>query len=118
MKFVINTKDMSYTISPIHYESTIHLTRRMQQRGLTGKMIEAAISIGTALQKQGLDMIMVRDCDIPEKMDKSFASRIKGLVLIMSPDGAIITSYKNRKSGFKDLKKKSKRDLKKNVTRN
>ena len=85
----------------------------MQQRGISKRMIDAAIAIGSVIQKQGCDMIMVRDCDIPDKMEKSFASKLRGLILIMSSDGALITSYRNRRSGFRDIRKKSKRDLKK-----
>ena len=45
--------------------------------------------------------------------DASTVEASRGLVVITSADGVVITAYRNRKSGLKDLKKKDKINRKK-----
>jgi hypothetical protein len=104
---------MTYITPIMNFEITMHQVQRMQQRGFTRQMINTAIAIGSVIQKQGRDMVMVRDQDIPKDLNSSIAKRIKGMILILSNDGSVITTYKNRKHGFRDLKKKNKRNMKK-----
>ena len=85
---------------------TPHFKTRKEQRGIS------TIMIGTAIQKQGLDMIVVRDKDIPNTMNKQLAKRLMGLIVLMS-DGVGITTYKGGRNAYKHLKKKSKKNLKK-----
>ena len=92
--------------------ATTHFKTRKEQRGISSIMIETAIEIGTAIQKQGLDMIVVRDKDIPKTMNKKLAKRLMGLIVLMS-DGVGITTYKRGRNAYKHLKKKSKKNLKK-----
>ena len=96
-----------------YYTSTRHCTERMSQRGITPSMVEQGIEIGHAIQKQGLDMIVIRKKDIPKGMNRQLAGRLNGLVLLVSDSNVIITAYKNSKNAIRDLRKKEKRNLKK-----
>jgi hypothetical protein len=91
---------------------TPHFNTRKEQRGISSIMIETAIEIGTAIQKQGLDMIVVLDKDIPPNMNKQVAKRLIGLIILIS-DGVGITTYKGGRNAYKHLKKKGKKNLKK-----
>jgi hypothetical protein len=93
----------------MNYSLTTHSAQRMIERDITHLMIDAALRIGSAIQKQKHDMIFVREKDIPSSMDPIMAHAINGLVLIMSYDGIIKTLYRNPKKGFRNIKKKSKR---------
>ena len=104
---------MTYIRPTMNFDITMHQAQRMQERGFTRQMINAALAIGSVIQKQGCDMVMVRDIDIPQDLDSSIASHIKGMIIILSDDGSVITSYKNRKKGFRNLKKKVKTNMKK-----
>ena len=76
-------------------------------------MVEKGFEIGHAIQKQGLDMIVVRKKDIPKGMSRQLAGRLSGLVLLVSESNVVLTAYKNSKTASRDLKKKDKRNMKK-----
>ena len=76
-------------------------------------MVEKGFEIGHAIQKQGLDMIIVRKKDIPKEMNRQLAGRLNGLVLLVSESNVVLTAYKNSKTASRDLKKKDKRNMKK-----
>lgn len=95
------------------YISTHHCSERMSQRGITPMMVEKGFEIGHAIQKQGLDMIVVRKKDIPKGMNRQLAGRLNGLVLLVSENNVVLTAYKNSKTASRDLKKKDKRNMKK-----
>ena len=75
--------------------------------------LEKGFEIGHAIQKQGLDMIVVRKKDIPKGMNRQLAGRLNGLVLLVSESNVVLTAYKNSKTASRDLKKKDKRNMKK-----
>lgn len=106
MKTTNQTNNMTYI-------STHHCSERMSQRGITPMMVEKGFEIGHAIQKQGLDMIVVRKKDIPQGMNRQLAGRLNGLVLLVSESNVVLTAYKNSKTASRDLKKKDKRNMKK-----
>ena len=91
---------------------THHADLRMRQRGITEEMIASAILIGTAFQKQGMDMIVVRKKDIPGAMSRQVAGKLIGLIILIK-DGVIVTTYKRGQCAVRHLKKKNKKDMKK-----
>ena len=91
---------------------TNHSNTRMRQRGISEEMLSQAIQFGTVIQKQGIDMIVIRDKDIPVEMNKQKASKLKRLVVYMSGD-VVITVFKRSKGALKYIKKKGKINKKK-----
>ena len=91
---------------------THHADVRMRQRGITEEMIASAILIGTAFQKQGMDMIVVRKKDIPGAMSRQVAGKLIGLIILIK-DGVVVTTYKRSRCAVRHLKKKNKKDMKK-----
>ena len=91
---------------------THHADLRMRQRGITEEMIQMAILIGTAFQKQGMDMVVVRKKDIPSAMSRQVAGKLIGLIILIK-NGVIVTTYKRGQCAVRHLKKKNKKDMKK-----
>lgn len=84
----------------------------MQQRGITQLELDWAIRIGTVLQKQGLDMVVIRDKDIPETTPAHLIKKLRGLVIYLN-EGALITAFKGGKRAHHNLRKKDKVNRKK-----
>ncbi len=98
-----------------HSENTVlthHANSRMQQRGISRADLDWAIGIGTVYQKQGMDMVVIRDKDIPSWVPAETRKHIKGLVVYIS-DGVVVTTFKAGKRAHRNLRKKDKVDRKK-----
>lgn len=87
---------------------THHGLRRMAQRGVSRDMVRDTLDFGSYVFKQGLEYFMMRDCDVKKRFSRSYAGRLKGLVVVLGGDGAVITAYKNR-GAFRAISKKAKR---------
>jgi len=100
------------TSPAIQLTHTHHSLHRMQQRGITQLELDWAIRIGTVLQKQGLDMVVIRDKDIPETTPAYLIKKLRGLVIYLN-EGALITAFKGGKRAHHNLRKKDKVNRKK-----
>jgi hypothetical protein len=93
-----------------------HASQRMQQRGITREDLDWAIGIGTVYQKQGMDMVVIRDKDIPDWVRAETRKHIQGLVVYIC-DGVVVTTFKAGKRAHRNLRKKGKTDRKKMYNR-
>lgn len=84
----------------------MHAAQRIQQRGISKEAVEWAVGVGSVIQKQGLDMVFVRDKDLGA-IPKSLADEIRGLTLLLD-QGVVITAYKGGRGSFHRLRKKDK----------
>ena len=87
---------------------TKHSRKRTSQRGISRQMIQDTLDFGTCTWKQGLEFYTMLRKDLKDRFEPGYAEKVEGVVVIMSEDGYILTTYKNR-SGHKRISKKSKR---------
>jgi hypothetical protein len=92
---------------------TSHVSARMSQRAISQEMIDCTMDFGEFFHRQGCVMYFLADRNKVIGVDAEVVRASRGLVVIASDDGVIITAYHNRKSGLKDLKKKDKINRKK-----
>ena len=97
---------------PVNCILTHHASARMQQRGIKRVDLNWAIGIETVYQKQGMDIVVIRDKDIPDWVPGETWKHIKGLVVYLS-EGVVVTTYKAGKRAHRNLRKKVKVDGKK-----
>lgn len=90
-----------------------NVKKRMEQRAISDSMIECVLDFGEVFHRQGCFMYFLADRNLVKGCDASTVEASRGLVVITSADGVVITAYRNRKSGLKDLKKKDKINRKK-----
>lgn len=93
---------------------THHASHRMQQRGISRSDLDWAIGIGTVYQKQGMDMVVIRDKDIPKSMPAKTRKHLSGLVVYLN-EGTVITMFKAGKRAHRNLRKKDKVNRKKRL---
>ena len=87
---------------------TKHSRKRTSQRGISRQMIQDTLDFGTCTWKQGLEFYTMLRKDLKDRFEPGYAEKVEGVVVIMSEDGYILTTYKNR-SGHKRISKKAKR---------
>ena len=87
---------------------TKHSRKRTSQRGISRQMIQDTLDFGTCTWKQGLEFYTMLRKDLKDRFKPGYAEKVEGVVVIMSEDGYILTTYKNR-SGHKRISKKAKR---------
>jgi hypothetical protein len=91
------------TVLPHHFTSE-HGKLRMNQRGITEQMIEICFDYGEIfIQRNGGFAYIITDKAYARllknknlKIDKKYLERMKGVVVIVSNDGVVITVYRNR----------------------
>lgn len=87
---------------------TQHSKIRSQQRCISQQMIEDTIHYGELIRKQGLRYYIMTErsaCFIQQPQQKE---RLKNTVVILTPDNAILTVYKNARA-IRNVKRKPKR---------
>lgn len=107
---------MTANTTPMPIALTHHVNARMNQRAISQEMIECVMDFGEFFHRQGCIMYFLADRNKVKGVDPEVVRASRGLVVITSDDGVIITAYHNRKSGLKDLKKKDKINRKKHRT--
>ena len=87
------------------YQMTEHAHRRVQQRGLSPKAIDYILKHGKVYYRAGAVFYYLRDRDIPDqdKKEKKI-SRLAGTAVVASQDKDIITVWRNRDKGLKQIK--------------
>lgn len=94
-------------------EITRHANTRMSQRSLSIKDLAYILEHGQPVRQGGALFVYLRDCDLPDE-DRSLkaCSRLAGTAVVLSKDGErIITTWRNRRSGWKRIKRKSRYSL-------
>lgn len=85
--------------------STIHSQQRMQQRSISESAIAFALANGKKEYRQGRVYYLVLDSQIRSPREEAYC----GVVVVTSKDGWIITAWRDRKSGYKKIRHRSRR---------
>ena len=96
---------VNYDIIRPAFRLSEHAERRMNQRGITEAMIDLCMEYGKIIiQNDGAMAYVITDKIYKKLLNnkglkhmRKIIDRIKGLVVIVSGDGALITTYKNNK---------------------
>lgn len=82
---------------------TKHASNRMETRGLTNDAVAAAITYGRIVHVRGADIYAIGRKEVDRlREDGLDLSRFEGVQVVVSPDGAVLTTYRN--SDFSSLK--------------
>lgn len=87
---------------------TLHARRRSARRNVAPDAVEYVLAYGRMIQRTGVMFFFLGRRDIPA-CDRcaSWAARLEGTIVIVAPDGAVITVYRNR-DGLRPIVRKMK----------
>ena len=90
---------------------TQHARRRSARRNVAPDAVDYVLAYGRMIQRTGAMFYFLGRRDIPPcDRRASWASRLEGSIVIVSPDGAVITIYRNRR-GLHTIARKMKYQL-------
>ena len=87
---------------------TQHAQKRCAQRGICPDHLGYAVRYGKCLHRQGYLFFILRNKDIPSKIEPHARGRIKNLVVVTrsaTPD-VVVTAYRNARA-LKHIKRKT-----------
>src|SRR6185437_1973601 len=77
---------------------TQHARRRSARRNVAPDAVDYVLAYGRMIQRTGAMFYFLGRRDIPPcDRRASWASRLEGSIVIVAPDGAVITIYRNRR---------------------
>jgi hypothetical protein len=76
---------------------SIHARRRGARRNVEPDAVDYVLAHGRMIQRTGVTFFFLGRRDVPSA-DRcmSWASRLEGTIVLLAPDGAVITVYRNR----------------------
>lgn len=78
---------------------SLHALRRAARRNVVHDAVEYVLAYGRVLHRTGITFYFLAARDIPaEDRRAAWAVRLIGTVVLMGPDGEIITVYRNRRA--------------------
>jgi hypothetical protein len=89
-------------------KTTTHAQNRCQQRAISAWDVDQVLNFGNAIYKQGIRFMFIPKKDIRTFYQPDRQSSLEDLMILVGPDGAIITAYRNN-DAVKNVKHKSKR---------
>ena len=90
---------------------TWHARRRSAHRNVAPDAVDYVLAHGRMIQRTGVMFFFLGWRDIPPcDRRASWASRLEGSIVIVAPDGAVITVYRNRR-GLHTIARKMKYQL-------
>jgi hypothetical protein len=90
---------------------TQHARRRGARRNVAPDAVDYVLAYGRMIQRTGAMFYFLGRRDIPPcDRRASWASRLEGSIVIVAPDGAVITIYRNRR-GLHTIARKMKYQL-------
>ena len=91
--------------------TTVHACKRCAQRNLAPGEIELVRRYDRKLHRTGVIFYFLGRRDLPESFRKEARyARLEGTTLLVSLEGDLITSYRNKKA-LKKIRKKAKRRI-------
>ncbi len=75
--------------------ATAHGLERQRQRGIGDDQLDFTLRYGTRRWSRGAILVYLRWRDIPAWVDEAYAARVHATVAVLSPDGALLTTYRN-----------------------
>jgi hypothetical protein len=87
---------------------TLHARRRSARRNVAPDAVEYVLAYGRMIQRTGVMFFFLGHRDIPA-CDRcaSWAARLEGTIVLVAPDGTVITVYRNRR-GWRPIVRKMK----------
>lgn len=98
-------------ISPETIQMTKHAAEQQLKRGIRDVEVSLAIDFGHRLFGTGVEYRFLGRDDIPDWVDRRYAERAAGTVVILAPDGTVRTTYRNGDC-LKELRRRSGRPRK------
>lgn len=97
-----------------------HARKRMAHRSLSEEEINVVLTYGEVHHKAGAVFFYLRRCDIPadEPQAKHWESLAGTAVVLTKDQQIILTTWRNERSGLKNIKRKPAYDARKNMHRN
>jgi len=95
-------KDMT---RPTNLSKTAHCAERQGTRHITDDQIDFACAYGSRLRIPGAVIYHVLRKDLPRWVDDRQARKLHGVTLVVSPDGALMTTYR-APGAYRELKKR------------
>lgn len=97
---------------PLSFTRLTRLTRHARKRGARRNVapdaVEYVLAHGRMVQRTGVMFFFLGHRDIPPSdRGASWAARLEGTIVIVSPDGAVITVYRDRR-GLRPIVRKMK----------
>lgn len=90
---------------------TWHARKRGARRNVAPDAVDYVLAHGRMIQRTGVMFFFLGWRDIPPcDRSASWASRLEGSIVIVAPDGAVITIYRNRR-GLRTIARKMKYHL-------
>lgn len=76
---------------------TSHARGRGARRNLAPDAVDYVLAYGRMIQRTGMTFFFLGGRDMPPADRRaSWASRLEGTIILVAPDGAVITVYRNR----------------------
>ncbi len=89
-------------------ELSNHARRRCAQRNIDGDVVELVRQHGRKVHRTGVVFYFLGRRDIPADLQREDGfAKLEGTVLLVSPEGELITAYRNR-SALRKIQKKAK----------
>ena len=76
-------------------QMTKHATERRLKRGIQDLQVSIAIDFGQRVHGTGVEICFLGRKDIPDWVNPKYAERMEGTVVVLSSEGAVITTYRN-----------------------
>jgi hypothetical protein len=93
------------------FSHSSHSLIRSSQRGINDQVIELVVNYGLLIKKQGYNFYLGTKKSFPSSLDHKLKEKASN-VLVLVKENTIVTCYKNEKV-MKEVKRKSRRNLKK-----
>ena len=84
-----------------------HAKTRCQEREISRLQIALAVDFGQRVNGTGVEICFLGRRDIPEWLDRRYAERVEGTVVILGHAGEAVTTYRNR-DAMRELRKRKK----------
>lgn len=84
---------------------TKHARKRMQSRGIGEESIFAAVDYGRTYYARGAVFKVIGKKEIARYADQADLSELHGVHVVMAQDGAVLTTYRNRRFRRADFRK-------------
>jgi hypothetical protein len=93
MRTVLET-GLQQLIAPVSFSR--HARLRLAHRCLSEGDIEYVVEYGEPFCRTGVTFFVLRGRDIPPHDRRTRLARLEGTVVLMAPDGQIVTAYRDR----------------------
>ena len=74
---------------------TKHAAQRQAQRCISDLQLSLTLDYGQRVHMSCAEICFLGRKDIPDWIDPRYADKMDGTVVVLSPDGAVITTYRN-----------------------